>query len=252
MKSLIIGASAGLGRALSEKLAAKGHSLFIVASDERDINAIKSDLSFRYKITIDGCGINLSNFSPQDLYDNVKSSIGEIDNLFLIAGVSYLEKDFEQLSLGQIGQIINVNFSSCIKIAAIFLKDLLKSPGGNFVGIGSVAAARARNRNTTYAACKRGLEFFFSGLRHLTVNTNLKIQFYRVGFLDTQLSFEQKSLIPKASPASAAEKIYNNLGKDIEMRYLPWWWGAVMFVYKMIPWFLYKRMGKVDLKSLKR
>ncbi|OGZ26311.1 MAG: hypothetical protein A2W71_01665 [Candidatus Nealsonbacteria bacterium RIFCSPLOWO2_02_39_8] len=249
MKSLIIGASAGLGRALSEVLASKGHELFLVASDARDINPMVSDLSYRYKTRVYGCDLDLRDFSPNILYEKVHSSIGEIDNLFLVAGISFLERDFAQLSVEEIEQINNVNFLSCIKIVSIFLKDLTNSANKNCVGIGSVAASRARNRNTTYAACKKGLEFFFSGLKHLTANTNLKIQFYRVGFLDTQLNFEQKSLIPKASPTFIAEKLYKGLGKDIEMRYLPWWWAGIMFIYKMIPWFLYKRIGVVDLRS---
>ena len=33
----------------------------------------------------------------------------------------------------------------------------------NIVGIGSVAALRARKTNPVYASCKRGLEFYLQG-----------------------------------------------------------------------------------------
>ena len=37
MKCLVIGASAGLGRAITEALAARGHTLSIVSSDGNDL-----------------------------------------------------------------------------------------------------------------------------------------------------------------------------------------------------------------------
>ena len=51
MKYLIIGASSGLGRELTKKFAEKGHNLIIASRDERDLNAIKSDLLVKF-ITI--------------------------------------------------------------------------------------------------------------------------------------------------------------------------------------------------------
>ena len=39
LTSVVIGASAGLGRALAEELAAAGHNLFLVATDRRDLEA---------------------------------------------------------------------------------------------------------------------------------------------------------------------------------------------------------------------
>ena len=53
MKYLIIGASSGLGRELTKKFAEKGHNLIIASRDERDLNAIKSDLEIKFKINID-------------------------------------------------------------------------------------------------------------------------------------------------------------------------------------------------------
>ncbi len=44
MNSLIVGASAGLGRALSNELPVNGHNLVLVSSDKRDIEAVAADM----------------------------------------------------------------------------------------------------------------------------------------------------------------------------------------------------------------
>ena len=44
MTFIIVGASAGLGRALAEKFASEGNNLIIISSELKDVNALKCDL----------------------------------------------------------------------------------------------------------------------------------------------------------------------------------------------------------------
>jgi short-subunit dehydrogenase len=50
--AVVVGASAGLGRALAEALAAAGHDLVVVSSDARDLEALGSDLRIRHRVRI--------------------------------------------------------------------------------------------------------------------------------------------------------------------------------------------------------
>ena len=52
MTFVIVGASAGLGRALAEKFASEGHDLVIISSELKDLNAIKGDLQNRFNVKI--------------------------------------------------------------------------------------------------------------------------------------------------------------------------------------------------------
>ena len=52
MTFVIVGASAGLGRALAEKFASEGHDLIIISSELKDLNAIKGDLQNRFNVKI--------------------------------------------------------------------------------------------------------------------------------------------------------------------------------------------------------
>ena len=52
MIAIVVGASAGLGRALAEELAATGHDLVVVSSDARDLEALASDLRIRHGVRV--------------------------------------------------------------------------------------------------------------------------------------------------------------------------------------------------------
>ena len=50
--AIVVGASAGLGRALAGELAAAGHDLVVVSSDARDLEALASDLRIRHGVRV--------------------------------------------------------------------------------------------------------------------------------------------------------------------------------------------------------
>ena len=52
MKYLIVGATSGLGRELAYTFAEKKNNLVLAARDDRDLQAIKSDLSLKFRVEI--------------------------------------------------------------------------------------------------------------------------------------------------------------------------------------------------------
>ena len=52
MSALVVGASSGLGRALAQELARRGHELLLVASDVRDLQALAADLALRHAVDV--------------------------------------------------------------------------------------------------------------------------------------------------------------------------------------------------------
>ena len=59
MIAIVVGASAGLGRALAGELAATGHDLVVVSSDARDLAALASDLRIRHGVRVVGVPLDL-------------------------------------------------------------------------------------------------------------------------------------------------------------------------------------------------
>lgn len=241
MPSLIIGASAGLGKAIAESLAKAGDDLFLVASDKRDLEAISSDLKLRYSVRVYWEQVDLASPDATGLRTHVFDAFKTIDNLFYVAGLSFMDSGAIPGSL--LKRIIAVNFDSAVLLINTFLNDMVGQKGANIITVSSVAAARGRRLNSIYGAAKRGLEAYSESLRHWLVGSECRVQCYRVGYLKTRMTFGQKLLFPAADPARAAQVIVKNLGKDIGLVYLPWWWRPIIMLVCLLPWPIFKRLN---------
>ena len=93
MKCLVIGASAGLGRAVTEELAARGHKLSIVSSDESDLASIAKDLKLRHSTKVSYLAMDLTQINIKSFLRFVEKSLGSPDAIFCIAGYSKMDLD---------------------------------------------------------------------------------------------------------------------------------------------------------------
>ena len=241
MNCVLVGASAGLGLALAERLAAGGHVLFLVASDERDLAAVASDLRLRHRTNVGYAALDLASFNAEELTTAAIAHLGAVDCLFVIAGLGS-DEDIGTVSEDLAQRLMAVNFNAGVKIVNAFRDHLSGRPRANCVGIGSVAAIRGRGSNMIYGASKRGLEFYFEALRYGLADTPCRVQFYRVGFMATSMLGQPRTPLPAASPEWVAARIVANLDRDLGVRYLPGWWRWIAVVLGLLPWRIFKRL----------
>ena len=168
----------------------------------------------------------------------------QLDSIFLVSGFSCESLDPEKLSIQDAKNITRINFESPMLIVNAFLETLLKNSPAHIIGISSVAAERARSSNTIYGASKNALESFLTGIRHGCSQKPVKVQIYKMGFLKTKMNLTPDSLIPALAPKIAAKKIIKNLSKKRGDFYLPFFWFGIIFIFKRIPWFIFKKMGR--------
>ena len=65
----------------------------------------------------------------------------------------------------------------------------IKKKNSCIIGFGSVSGFLGRGINVTYAGAKRGLESYFESMAFDKDLKNTNIQFYTLGYLETNLSF---------------------------------------------------------------
>lgn len=241
MKSLVVGASAGLGRALAERLAGAGHDLFLIASDERDLTPLRADLQLRFGVRVFALCADLADVAPKELRAEVMAALGSLDNLFYIAGVSTM--DTGPRDDDEVRRLLAVNFTSAVRLVNVFLDDLSRARQANVVGAGSVAAVRPRRMNSVYGAAKIGLEAYFGAVRHYLVDKPCRVQFYRLGYVATSMTFGQKLMFPAVEADKAAAVIVANIGRDLGAVYLPAWWWPIAVVIRLLPWPVFKRLN---------
>ena len=243
MTFIIIGASAGLGRSLAEKFASEKHDLILISSDSRDLIPLKSDLEIRFKVRIVPLEISFKQI-PLD-YDQIIDSLRNLSPLEgILFPIGHLSSnDVPGLDADTVIETFNINLISICLTVNYFLNSL-KERKSVIMGFGSVAAIRGRTRNATYAASKRGLESFFESLRHSLQNSNVIVQFYVLGYLDTSLSFNHKTMFFKrADVTELSEIVYENRFKDFGTTVYPKEWKLVKLLLPFIPWKIFKKIN---------
>ena len=243
MKCLIVGASAGLGRCLGEALAAGGHDLFLLASDERDLAPLAASLSLRFGVSAGFTAMDLRKVDADALRQATVAFFHEPPGAVLFVAGAGRADDTGHLEPAALDDLIDLNFRSGVAIVNAFLPDMLDGKTRLCVGIGSVAAVRGRGANMVYGAAKRGLEFYFEALRHRLQAAGCRVQFYRVGFMRTAMFGDRKTLIPAVEPETVARQIAGNLERDVGCVYAPPWWMAIALILRLIPWCIFRRLS---------
>jgi len=232
MNYLIVGASSGLGRELSYTFAKNKNNLIICSRSEDDLNALKADIENRHKVKVNVLVLDLK--SQEEIEKNLTSNkelLEEIDGILFPVGMMF-EKDTTNLEIQKIHELSHVNFSSIAFIINNFIK---QKNEGTIAMFGSVSGYLGRNLNPYYAAAKRSLESFFESIAFEDKKKNIKIQFYILGYLETNLSFGKKLLLPKGSIKRLAKKVYQNKNKKSKKFFFPTWWLIIIFLLKIIP-----------------
>ena len=241
MTWVVVGASAGLGRALAERLAQDRRSLLLVARDERDLAPLATDLAATHSARVRTLAQDAAEpeVLARRLYELLAAE--EVDGLLFPLGAT-AAGDEGGLDPGRSEELMRVNFLSVAAVVGRFLPKLIAQRHGVLVGFGSIAAVRGRSRNVVYAASKRALESYFESLRHLAEGHGLTVAFYSLGYLDTNQAFGQRLLLPKGDPAAVADEVCRMLARRGGRHYLPWFWAFIAPAIRVLPWAVFKRM----------
>ena len=211
MTYLIVGASSGLGRDLAYEFAKNSINLTLISRGKKDLEYLKSDIEIKYNIKVD---IFQLDFSYQNNITNFitekQNFIKSFDGVLFPIGMM-LDGDTIKNTDEKLNKLMSANFYCIANFISKLLNVFEEKNKGVIVGFGSISGAVGRQINTGYASAKRALETYFESLIVSNSNNNIKIQFYTLGYLDTNLSFDKKLILPKGSTKKLAKIVYKNL-----------------------------------------
>ena len=239
--AFVLGASSGIGRCIAERLAEDGWNLLICSRNERDIESVSQNISLKHGSSVEALVADIN--TPGDR-ENILSYLETnffADCIFLSIGEVY-ENDNGLQNQTITERLVQTNFSSITLLLSSILKK--KDPAKEFrvILLSSVAIARARNNNLIYASSKTALDFYCRGLQHLFSESSIHILIFRLGYVDTSMSFGKKLLFPASSPERTARFIIKNLYSGKRIIYFPKFWRIITFIVKLIPWTIYKKL----------
>jgi short-subunit dehydrogenase len=183
-----------------------------------------------------------------DLEHPIQLDYSDFDAVFITAGVSLASDDLQTLSIDhsseRLRRIVGVNFMGPARIMldAFSMFKLRKTK--TYIGVcSSIAAPVPRSRNLIYAAAKNGLESLVQSLQHGATGTAVTVQCFRLGYVDTSLSYGQKLLFPALMPEDVAKKIIeSSVCRSKRFIYVPGYWRFIVMILKSLPWAIYTKL----------
>jgi 3-oxoacyl-[acyl-carrier protein] reductase len=186
--ALVTGASRGIGRAISLKLAENGCNVAFtdLAVNEQAI-IVEGELK-AFGVKAKAYASDASKFqNSQDVVDEIVKDFGQIDILVNNAGIT---KDtlLMRMSEEQWDLVININLKSVFNLTKAVQKYMLKQRSGSIVNISSVVGVSGNAGQANYSASKAGIIGFTKSVAKEYGSRNIRCNAIAPGFIITEMT----------------------------------------------------------------
>ncbi|KAA9399591.1 SDR family oxidoreductase [Haloarcula sp. CBA1130] len=181
--ALITGASAGIGKALAQEFAARGHDVVLVARSEEKLAQLAKDLEKR-GVTATPITMDLDRpGAAKELYDEVASRGLAIDVLVNNVGVGTYGP-FAESDLSEERTQLRLNVMLPVELTRLFLDEF--GDGGAVINVGSVAGFQPGPNLAGYYASKAYINSFSEALAEELRKTPVDVTVVCPGPVDTE------------------------------------------------------------------
>ena len=180
--AIVTGASTGLGKSVSLKLAMEGFEVVLASRNKKKLNSVHNLIS-------DNGGF--SKIIPTDisreedikeLYSSI--DVDKVDVVVNNAGFGVFNK-IQEISIDEWDEQLNTNLRGCFLMTKYVSESMIKRKTGKLVFVNSVAGISAYPYSSAYVASKFGLRGFTSSLREELREHNIKVISVHPGAVDT-------------------------------------------------------------------
>ena len=138
--TLISGGASGLGLDLSRLFAKDGHNLFLVSSNQKNLDAAKEEIEKEYNVEVKVLAVDLSNNQEfHKVKDFTDTNDMHIDNLVNCAGFGD-RCDFKDMDIDKQIKMVELNCNCPLYLMRVYLDDMLKEENAHILNIASVAS----------------------------------------------------------------------------------------------------------------
>ncbi|MGN6334316.1 MAG: SDR family NAD(P)-dependent oxidoreductase [Motilibacteraceae bacterium] len=219
---LVTGASAGIGRSVTEQLTARGLTVVGVGRDPGALRAVHGRTGATTLVADLG--------RPDSAGQVVEAALaahGRLDAVVANAGVGHLGPVAE-MAPERIAELVDVNLRAPMLLARAALPALQRQPRGALVFVGSIAGAVGVPGETVYSATKAGLAVFADLLREEVRASGITVSTLVPGVVDTAF-FQRRGAaydraVPRPLPVEqVARRVVDLLDSGAPRRVEPRW-----------------------------
>ena len=231
----LVGASAGLGRAVAERMSPLGCELILSARNEGELTEISDGLPGKSQVV------------PMDVSDDdsvaaAAQAAGEIDGLVFLAGV-YWPQSAQEWNPKEVAMMCDINFTGAARVLGHVVPPMVARDDGHIVITGSLSGFRGLPGSIGYGASKAGImalaESMYCDLR----KTGVDVQLINPGFIKTRLTDKNDFNMPFImEPEAAAREFVEHMQDDSFAKNFPRMFGAMFRAANFLPDWLYYRV----------
>jgi short-subunit dehydrogenase len=183
---IITGASSGIGRELSVRLAEKGVKLVLAARSQQRLEEVAKDCRAKGSEALVVVADVANRLACKKIVDETVNAFGGIDILVNNAGMT-MWAEFETVTnLEALEQIMHVNFFGSMYLTYFALPYLIKSKG-QIVGVSSLTGKTGIPTRSIYAASKHAMAGFFDSLRIELKEKGVAVTMIYPGFVSSEV-----------------------------------------------------------------
>jgi len=236
-KAIVIGATSGIGKALSEVLIQNGYAVGVTG---RRMEILKS-LKEKNPDKISYCQMDVQEISSiETICNNLVEQLGGLDLLIISAGIGYENKSFDFTIENN---VIKTNIQGFTCVANWGMNHFKKQGHGHLVNISSIAGLMGNGEATSYNATKAFQINYLEGLR-LNADksgTNIYVTDVRPGYVNTDMA-KGEGMFWVAPVEKAAKQIFTAIKRKKKVVYITKRWRIIGFLLKIIPYSILRRL----------
>jgi short-subunit dehydrogenase len=231
-RTLVTGASSGIGAGLAEALAERGAVVGICAR-RADLLSEVVGRCMKYSPDSRMWVVNLADINAVDqLAVDVQNAFGGVDLLINNAGIPK-RRQVTALDIDTITAVMHVNYLSPIRLTMALLPQMLARGSGTIVNISSIAAKLSAPGEAAYDASKAALTAYSEAMAVDLWDTGVKVMVVYPGVIDTELFSLPDNDVPDlpidAEPVSVAvDAILAGLEAGAAQVFVPEWFHGVI------------------------
>ena len=159
--ALVTGASAGIGKALAEELAADGANVVLTARRADRLQNVAQNLAVTHKVRTEIFAADLTQpEAPETIFEFTRQKAIAIELLVNNAGFGAYG-EFPTVERRRLLEMVQVNCSAVVNLTHLFLPQMMQRRSGDVLIVASTASFQAVPYISTYAATK-GFDLLFA------------------------------------------------------------------------------------------
>lgn len=187
--ALVTGASAGFGKAISEKLAAQKFNLIICARRSERLEALRAELESRFGVTVMPLTFDISKSDEcKAALESVSGILEKVTVLVNNAGLAKGVEPIHQSDVADWDAMIDTNIKGLLYVTRAVLPKMVARKSGHVVNIGSVAGRWVYPGGAVYSATKFAVRAISDSIRMDLMGTGVRVTNIEPGMADTEFS----------------------------------------------------------------